>query len=678
PDMFYGAPAAAAAYAGGYAAQQPQQHQSEELQHQTPLPVCPNAGHKEEHVVAPGGHGKCLLWACKACKKKTITVDRRKAATMRERRRLRKVNDAFEALKRRTSANPSQRMPKVEILRQAIEYIECLEDMLHRTGKSVAKISCDLGGVGLDVGYKSGKPKGKGGAEDSLDARMDQDGDEDDEDDEEEEDEEDVEEGGGDASQWKSRRHDAYMSVGFDCGGSAPEEAWGSAVIRLPRCRTAAPSEYPGGDGDAAGRGSDKIGREIRIFEFELSSSINGLRDRRQPACWQPGNSRGLKSNNQNSLLTLQGDCKVEGDKRREAPHRSALGAACRTGRGVASQCSGLTSHSKLASPSPSPPGYSLGAAAPLAPAASSRGQLGHEPLQFGQLCLGLLRVLAEAGEAADPIAADQQLHQVGGGGAPGQVAGRRQLDGRAGGRVGGRGANGVDVEPIAQGGDDCQWGCLDLSLSESVCRLYSIMVLAGRFRVRLMISRICLVVTSSVAVRFHTDRMSSLKRIDITVPQISSPTSNCSPSRANSMASKQREARPFLSRMIHLPPSLLCASSHMGRTPSWRAAATCCPHLEDQVISLSVDIAGPDQAYCSLCSELDGSLPMCCDSPLGSTAEADADPLCSSSSSSSSLVTSTSASGLSSSASNLNGLKGWAGWCCIFFGAEKLQNCKP
>ena len=50
------------------------------------------------HVLAPDGHHldghqgrRCLLWACKACKKKTVTVDRRKAATMRERRRLRKV-----------------------------------------------------------------------------------------------------------------------------------------------------------------------------------------------------------------------------------------------------------------------------------------------------------------------------------------------------------------------------------------------------------------------------------------------------------------------------------------------------------------------------------------------------------------------------------------------------------
>ena len=54
------------------------------------------------HVLAPGGSvgsvgsehqgRRCLLWACKACKKKNVTVDRRKAATMRERRRLRKVS----------------------------------------------------------------------------------------------------------------------------------------------------------------------------------------------------------------------------------------------------------------------------------------------------------------------------------------------------------------------------------------------------------------------------------------------------------------------------------------------------------------------------------------------------------------------------------------------------------
>ncbi|KFD58020.1 hypothetical protein M514_01253 [Trichuris suis] len=91
------------------------------------------------HVLAPSTDGhqprRCLLWACKACKKKTVTIDRRKAATMRERRRLRKVNEAFEILKRRTCANPNQRLPKVEILRNAIEYIESLEEMMHGSGK---------------------------------------------------------------------------------------------------------------------------------------------------------------------------------------------------------------------------------------------------------------------------------------------------------------------------------------------------------------------------------------------------------------------------------------------------------------------------------------------------------------------------------------------------------------
>ncbi|KAL8169918.1 UNVERIFIED_CONTAM: Myoblast determination protein 1 [Gekko kuhli] len=90
-------------------------------------------GHEDEHVRAPSGHhqaGRCLLWACKACKRKTTNADRRKAATMRERRRLSKVNEAFETLKRCTSTNPNQRLPKVEILRNAIRYIESLQALL--------------------------------------------------------------------------------------------------------------------------------------------------------------------------------------------------------------------------------------------------------------------------------------------------------------------------------------------------------------------------------------------------------------------------------------------------------------------------------------------------------------------------------------------------------------------
>ncbi|GJQ75431.1 nau [Trypoxylus dichotomus] len=84
---------------------------------------------------------KCLTWACKACKRKTVSIDRRKAATLRERRRLRKVNEAFELLKRRTCNNPGQRLPKVEILRSAIEYIEYLEEVLQGSKSPAANPS---------------------------------------------------------------------------------------------------------------------------------------------------------------------------------------------------------------------------------------------------------------------------------------------------------------------------------------------------------------------------------------------------------------------------------------------------------------------------------------------------------------------------------------------------------
>ncbi|XP_069824101.1 myoblast determination protein 1 [Dendropsophus ebraccatus] len=89
---------------------------------------------EDEHVRAPRGHhqaGRCLLWACKACKRKTTNAERRKAATVRERRRLSKVNEAFETLRRCTSGgNPNQRLPKVEILRNAIRYIQSLQGLL--------------------------------------------------------------------------------------------------------------------------------------------------------------------------------------------------------------------------------------------------------------------------------------------------------------------------------------------------------------------------------------------------------------------------------------------------------------------------------------------------------------------------------------------------------------------
>ncbi|XP_023688138.1 myogenin [Paramormyrops kingsleyae] len=74
--------------------------------------------------------GQCLPWACRVCKRRSVTVDRRRAATLREKRRLKKVNEAFEALKRSTLTNPNQRLPKVEILRSAIQYIERLQALV--------------------------------------------------------------------------------------------------------------------------------------------------------------------------------------------------------------------------------------------------------------------------------------------------------------------------------------------------------------------------------------------------------------------------------------------------------------------------------------------------------------------------------------------------------------------
>uniref|UniRef100_A0A4W5QLT6 Myogenic factor 6 n=1 Tax=Hucho hucho TaxID=62062 RepID=A0A4W5QLT6_9TELE len=106
---------------------------------------CDSSG--EEHVLAPPGlqphcEGQCLIWACKVCKRKSAPTDRRKAATLRERRRLKKINEAFDALKKKTVPNPNQRLPKVEILRSAINYIEQLQDLLHTLDEQEKTENC--------------------------------------------------------------------------------------------------------------------------------------------------------------------------------------------------------------------------------------------------------------------------------------------------------------------------------------------------------------------------------------------------------------------------------------------------------------------------------------------------------------------------------------------------------
>ncbi|CAI5777945.1 myogenin isoform X1 [Podarcis lilfordi] len=102
-------------------------------QERAAMTLCPEvrAGLEEKASSLPDhSPGQCLPWACKVCKRKSVSIDRRRAATLREKRRLKKVNEAFEALKRSTLLNPNQRLPKVEILRSAIQYIERLQALL--------------------------------------------------------------------------------------------------------------------------------------------------------------------------------------------------------------------------------------------------------------------------------------------------------------------------------------------------------------------------------------------------------------------------------------------------------------------------------------------------------------------------------------------------------------------
>ena len=47
-----------------------------------------------------------------------------------------KVNEAFETLRQQTSTSSNQRLPKVEILRNAICYIEALESLLSSASSS--------------------------------------------------------------------------------------------------------------------------------------------------------------------------------------------------------------------------------------------------------------------------------------------------------------------------------------------------------------------------------------------------------------------------------------------------------------------------------------------------------------------------------------------------------------
>ncbi|XP_063274731.1 myogenin [Prinia subflava] len=109
---------------------------------------------EDKEALAEHCPGQCLPWACKVCKRKSVSMDRRRAATLREKRRLKKVNEAFEALKRSTLLNPNQRLPKVEILRSAIQYIERLQSLL----SSLNQQERDQRDLGCGGGARAGMP----------------------------------------------------------------------------------------------------------------------------------------------------------------------------------------------------------------------------------------------------------------------------------------------------------------------------------------------------------------------------------------------------------------------------------------------------------------------------------------------------------------------------------------
>ncbi|CAH1250736.1 MYF6 [Branchiostoma lanceolatum] len=132
--------------------------------HQHVLPTtCLNVP-GDGHGLATGGGsefhgpGRCLQWACNTCKAKSRgKVDKRKAATLRERRRLSRVNDAFDVLKKKTSPNSAQRLTKTDILKNAIDYIMELKNLL-KTSEEASAATSKTYTSELDLDSEAGSP----------------------------------------------------------------------------------------------------------------------------------------------------------------------------------------------------------------------------------------------------------------------------------------------------------------------------------------------------------------------------------------------------------------------------------------------------------------------------------------------------------------------------------------
>uniref|UniRef100_K7GA34 Myogenin n=1 Tax=Pelodiscus sinensis TaxID=13735 RepID=K7GA34_PELSI len=82
--------------------------------------------------------GQCLPWACKICKRKTVSIDRRRAATLREKRRLKKGREELHSKKKKKQLRKPCILPSVQEFVSEIDFtsrlrshVRCLDRKTH-------------------------------------------------------------------------------------------------------------------------------------------------------------------------------------------------------------------------------------------------------------------------------------------------------------------------------------------------------------------------------------------------------------------------------------------------------------------------------------------------------------------------------------------------------------------
>lgn len=87
-------------------------------------------------------------------RRRIITVDQRRAANVRERRRMSHLNEAFDGLRKRVPTFAyEKKLSRIETLRLAVTYIKFMDDLLGRFGdKRILDGTTDEGGLPGDAG----------------------------------------------------------------------------------------------------------------------------------------------------------------------------------------------------------------------------------------------------------------------------------------------------------------------------------------------------------------------------------------------------------------------------------------------------------------------------------------------------------------------------------------------